>query len=111
MMLDRNIWYYIIVYKLFALRIVTWSCNCLLKQAKLVTVVEGVPKVLFSIADGEGATPSPGLLYFTLDTHLIMLSVKQGSAILSLSNDLTWSPRPLGELARTMSRLFTKDYY
>ena len=27
---------------------------------------------------GEGATSFPGLLHFTLDTHLIMLSVKQG---------------------------------
>ena len=28
---------------------------------------------------GEGATPFPGLLHFTLDPYLIMLSVKQGS--------------------------------
>ena len=27
---------------------------------------------------GEGATPFPGLLHFTLDTYLIFLSVKQG---------------------------------
>ena len=27
---------------------------------------------------GEGATPFPGLLHFTLETYLIMLSVKQG---------------------------------
>ena len=27
---------------------------------------------------GEGATPFPGLLHFTLDPYLIMLSVKQG---------------------------------
>ena len=27
---------------------------------------------------GEGATPFPGLLHFTLDTYLILLSVKQG---------------------------------
>ena len=27
---------------------------------------------------GEGATPSPELLHFTLDTYLILLSVKQG---------------------------------
>ena len=26
----------------------------------------------------EGATPFPGLLHFTLDPYLIMLSVKQG---------------------------------
>ena len=28
---------------------------------------------------GEGATPFPGFLHFTLDTYLILLSVKQGS--------------------------------
>ena len=28
---------------------------------------------------GEGATPFPGLLHFTLDTYLISLSIKQGS--------------------------------
>ena len=27
---------------------------------------------------GEGATPFPGLLHFTLEPYLIMLSVKQG---------------------------------
>ena len=27
---------------------------------------------------GEGATPFPGLLHFTLDLYLIMMSVKQG---------------------------------
>ena len=39
---------------------------------KLATVVVGDPKVLFSIA-----TTFPGLLHFTFDTYLIMLSVKQ----------------------------------
>ena len=33
-------------------------------------------KILFV---GEGTTPFPGLLHFTLDTYLILLSVKQGS--------------------------------
>ena len=49
---------------------------------KLATVVEGDQKAAFSIATtpsvGEGATPFPGLLHFTLDTYLILLSVKQG---------------------------------
>ena len=27
---------------------------------------------------GEGATPFPGWLHFALNTHLILLSVKQG---------------------------------
>ena len=48
----------------------------------MVTLVEGHPKAPFSIAThwgvgvGEGATPFPGLLHFTLDAYLIMLSVK-----------------------------------
>ena len=39
---------------------------------------------------GEGATPFPGLLHFTLDPYLILLSVKQGGIkyhFLSLSYD------------------------
>ena len=42
---------------------------------------------------GEGATPFPGLLHFTLDLYLIMLSVKQGGIkyhFLSLWYDSTW---------------------
>ena len=42
----------------------------------------GDPKAPFSIATtpgvGEGATPFLGLLHFTLDPYLIMLSVMQG---------------------------------
>ena len=51
-------------------------------------VVEGDPKVPFSIA-----TPFPGLLHFTLDPHLIMLSAKQGGIkyhFLSLWYHSTW---------------------
>ena len=51
-------------------------------KVKLVTLVEGDLKALFSIATtpryGGGTTPFPGLLLFTLDPYLIMLSVKQG---------------------------------
>ena len=42
---------------------------------------------------GEGTTPFPGLLHFTIDSYLIMLSVKQGSVkyhFLSLWYDSTW---------------------
>ena len=42
---------------------------------------------------GEGTTPFPGLLHFTLDLYLIMLSVKQGGIkyhFLSLWYDSTW---------------------
>ena len=53
---------------------------------------------------GEGATPFPGLLHFTLDLYLIMLSVKQGGIkyhFLSLWYDSTWDwtqvSRAIGE--------------
>ena len=42
---------------------------------------------------GDGATPFPGLLHFTLDSYLIMLCVKQGGIkyhFLSFWYDLTW---------------------
>ena len=42
-------------------------------KEKLATVVEGGQKTPFSI--GEGATPFPGSLHFTLDTYLILLSI------------------------------------
>ena len=49
------------------------------KNGKLANIVEGDPKGPFSIAGvGEGVTPFPGLLHFTLDPYLIILSVKQG---------------------------------
>ena len=53
---------------------------------------------------GEGATPFPGLLHFTLDPYLIMLSVKQEGIkyhFLSLWYDSTWDwtqvSRAIGE--------------
>ena len=49
----------------------------------MITVIDGDPKAPFLIVSNlrcrEGATPFPGLLHFTLDTYLIMLSVKQGA--------------------------------
>ena len=61
----------------------------------LATLVEGYPKLPFQYllhqGVGEGVTPSPGLLHFTLETYL-MLSVKQGGIkyhFLSLWYDLT----------------------
>ena len=45
----------------------------------------GDQKAPFSIAttprSGGGITPFPGLLHFTLDTYLILLSVKQGGIV------------------------------
>ena len=47
----------------------------------LAMVVEGDPKATNYIAIhrdvGEGATPFPGLLHFTLDPSLMALSAKQ----------------------------------
>ena len=63
----------------------------------LVTIVEGNPKAPFSMTTTpmcRGRRYSfPGLLYFTLDPYLIMLSVKQGGIkyhFLSLWYDSTW---------------------
>ena len=62
-----------------------------------VSKVEGDQKALFSIATTlrcvGGHYSFPGLLHFTLDTYLIMLSVKQGGIkyhFLSLWYDSTW---------------------
>ena len=50
-----------------------------MSEVKLATVVEGDQKAPFSIATTrrcrEGAIPFPGLLLFTLDKHLILLSI------------------------------------
>ena len=52
----------------------------LVSKVKLATIVEGEPKgslfdSLLHQGVGEGATPFSGLLHFTLDPYLIMLSV------------------------------------
>ena len=50
-------------------------------------------KIYFYAIVRKGATPFPGLLHFTLDPYLIMLSIKQGGIkyhFLSLWYDLTW---------------------
>ena len=83
--------------------------------SKLATVVEGDPKAPFSLATTpicwEGATPIPGLPHFTLDTYLIMLSVKQGGIkynFLSLWYDSTWDWTPVSPATlptRSMDRL------
>ena len=69
-----------------------------IKYYKLVTVVEGDLKAPFLIATTprcrKGATPFPGLLNFTIDSYLIMPSVKQGSIkyhFMSLWYDSTWN--------------------
>ena len=49
----------------------------------MANIVESDPKAPLSKAttprcSGGGSTPLPGLLYFTLDPYLMMLSVRQG---------------------------------
>ena len=74
----------------------------------MATIVEGNPKAPFSIATTPrcrgGRYSFPGLLYFTLDPYLIMLSVEQGGIkyhFLSLWYDSTWDwtevSRAIGE--------------
>ena len=80
-----------------------WSCVWVIWweeeyiDIKLATIVEGNPKAPFSIATTPmcrgGRYSFPGLLYFTLDPYLIMLSAKQGGIkyhFLSLWYDSTW---------------------
>ena len=57
---------------------------------------------------GEGATPFTGLLHFTLDPYLIMLSVKQGGIkyhFLSLWYDSTWDWTPVSRAETKPERL------
>ena len=79
----------------------------------LATIVEGNPKSPFTIATTPrcrgGRYSFPGWLYFTLDPHLIMLSVKQGGIkyhFLSL-----WYDRSPGPLANTLTARPMSDIY
>ena len=60
----------------------------------MTTVVKGDQKVPFSIAStpkGRGRhSPFPGLLHFTLDMYLTMLSVKQGGIKYHFLKSLVW---------------------
>ena len=56
---------------------------CVMKnKVKLTTLVEGDSRLPFQLLPhrgvGEGVTPFPGLLHFTLAPCIKMLSVKQG---------------------------------
>ena len=85
-------------YRKGSLRIMSMKeCFKLKVKVKLATIVEGDPKAPFSIATTPrcrgGRYSFPGLLHFTLDPYLIMLSVKQGGIkyhFLSLWYDSTW---------------------
>ena len=58
------------------------TCIVIVSIKLLETVVDSDQKASFSIATTrrckEGSTPFLGLLHFTLDMYLILLSVKQG---------------------------------
>ena len=86
------------------------------RNKKLATIVEGNPKAPFSIATTPrcrgGRYSFPGWLYFTLDPHFIMLSVKQGGIkyhFLSLWYDSTWDwtqvSRAIGEHSNRQFRI------
>ena len=81
--------------------------NILNITIKLATVVEGYPKAPFSIATTlrcrRGRHFFPGLLHFTLETYLIMLSAKQGGIkyhFLSLWYDSIWDLTPVSRTIR-----------
>ena len=91
------------------------------KKVKLATIVEGNPKAPFSIATTPrcrgGRYSFPGLLYFTLDPYIIMLSVKQGGIkyhFLSLWHDSTWDwtqvSRAIGEHSNRLANLYINAY-
>ena len=66
---------------------------------------------------GEGATPFLGLLHFTLDTYLILLSVKQGGIKYHFKSFWYDVTRRLNPLANTLStwpinsKLVSKLFY
>ena len=65
------------------------NLNVNVKKVKLAKLVEGAPNVHFSI----DINPFPRLIHFTLDLHVIVLSVKQGGIkyhLLRLWYDSTW---------------------
>ena len=88
------------------------------KKVKLATIVKGDLKAPFSIATTPrcrgGRYSFPGLLYFTLDPYLIILSVKKGGIkyhFLSLLYDSTcdWTQGP-GPLANTLTARSMSGY-
>ena len=66
----------------------------IVSKIKLMTLVKGDPKAPFSIATTPrcrgGRYSFPGLLHFTLDAYLIMLSVKQGGIKYHFFKSLVW---------------------
>ena len=98
------------------LRCICGGTNREVSKVKLATIVEGNPKAPFSITSTPrckgGRYSFPGLLYFTLDPYLIMLSVKQGGIkyhFLSLWYDSTWDwtqvSRAIGEHSNRLANV------
>ena len=72
-----NTYMYDMYYRYKCVYVRVYIINVLRIYIKLATVVEGNQKAPFSIATTgvrEDATRFPGLLHFTLDTYLILLS-------------------------------------
>ena len=62
---------------------------------------------------GEGATLFPGLLHFTLDLYLIMLSVKQGNIkyhFLSFWYNSTWDWTPVYQTIGEHYKMWHKHF-
>ena len=98
-------WRHIIVYQLLQYDGSTWNYIVM-----LATLVEGDLKAPFSIASTPrcrgGCNSIPQLLHFTLDTYLIMLSVKQSGIkyhflVLNMTRPEI-EPRSPGPLANTL---------
>ena len=74
-------------------------------KVKLVILFEGHPKDPFSIAVRGGATPFPGLLYFTFNSHLLMLCATAASSTIFWVFSMTRTgiePRSPGPFANTL---------
>ena len=84
----------------------------------MATIVEGNQKAPFSIAFdrsvGKGATPFPGLLHFTLDTYLVLMSIKEVTSTIFKVFGMTQleiEPRSPGPLSNTLPTRSTNYLY
>ena len=83
------------VYKLLLLDRNTWNQVCANQWLIIKLATRRLPfQYLLHRDVGEGAPPFPGMLPFTLDMYLILLSVKQGGIKYHFLKFLVW--RELG---------------
>ena len=107
--LDRNTWNYATLWKLFVLHKNEVSKGSDLSRGRL----EGSLFISYYRSVGKSATSFLGLLHFTLDPYLIILSVKQRGIkyhFLSLWYDSTWNwtrvSRAIGEHYRGLRDIY-----